>query len=112
MNATCTINETSSTHVYVPFLFKQASTFHNDYILVDSKSVVAEANSIIQDDHMRYLCEIALREMSDDYTDEEELEWDTLFAQPHVQAGLSKLAEEAKQQVALGEFEEGGFAVE
>lgn len=48
----------------------------------------------------------------DDWTDEEEQAWDNLFAQPHVQAGLSRLAEEAEQQLALGKFEEGSFAVE
>lgn len=48
----------------------------------------------------------------DDWTDEEEQEWDNLFAQPHVQAGLNRLAEEAEQQVSLEKFEEGGFAVE
>jgi hypothetical protein len=42
----------------------------------------------------------------------EEREWDTLFAQPHVQAGLERLAEEAERQFAAGEIEEGGFAVE
>ena len=112
MNATSTINETNSTHMYVHFLLNQASTFHNDYILLNSKSAVAEANSIIQDDHIRYLSEIALREISDDDTDEEELEWDTLFAKPHVQAGLDRLAEAAKRQRVAGEIEEGGFAIE
>ncbi len=42
----------------------------------------------------------------------EEREWDILFAQPHVQAGLDRLAEEAERQFAAGETEEGGFAVE
>ena len=49
--------------------------------------------------------------IGDDWTDEEEQVWDALFAQPHVQAGLSRLAEEAEQQIAQGNFEEGGFAV-
>lgn len=44
--------------------------------------------------------------------DDEEQEWDALFALPHVQAGLSRLAEEAERQFAAGETEEGGFAVE
>ncbi len=48
-----------------------------------------------------------------DYEDDiEEQEWDTLFAQPHVQAALSCLAEEAERQFAVGETEEGGFGVE
>jgi len=44
--------------------------------------------------------------------DAEEREWDALFAQPHVQAGLDRLAKEAERQLAAGEIEEGGFAVE
>lgn len=59
-----------------------------------------------------YLHSITLPEIGDDYSDEEELEWDTLFAQPHVQAGLSHLAEEARQQFLAGKTVEGGFAVE
>lgn len=50
-------------------------------------------------------------EIVDDWTVEEEQLWDNLFAQPHVQAALKRLAEEAEQQIALGEFEEGGFAL-
>ena len=73
---------------------------------------MAEANSIIRDAHMTYLCAAALLEIGDDYTDEEELEWDTLFTQPHVQAGLDRLAKEAKRQFLAGKTVEGGFAVE
>lgn len=47
----------------------------------------------------------------DDY-EAEEREWDMLFAQPHVQAGLERLAEEARRQFLAGETVEGGFAVE
>ncbi|SRR6266436_3494251 len=111
MSATFTINEkTGYTYVHLPST--QASTFHADHIVLDAKAAVAEANSVIRDAHMRYLRAIALPEIGDDYTDEEELEWDTLFAQPHVQAGLDRLAEEAERQFAAGETEEGGFAVE
>ena len=40
--------------------------------------------------------------------EQEEQEWDTLFALAHVQAGLSRLADEAERQFAAGETEEGG----
>ena len=83
-----------------------------DPFTLDKAATAAEANSIIREVHMRYLCAITLPEIGDDYTDEEELEWDNLFAQPHVQAGLDRLAEEAERQFAAGETEEGGFAVE
>jgi hypothetical protein len=113
MSATFTIKEkTGYVYGYVYLPSTQASTFHADHIVLDAKAVVAEVNSIIRDALMRYLCAIALPEIGDDYTDEEELEWDTLFAQPHVQAGLDRLAEEAERQFAAGETEEGGFAVE
>ena len=111
MNTSFPVNGSSWPHVYVHFPLKQASTFHDDYMVVESKSAVAEANSIIQDEHVSYLREIALREIADD-TDEEELEWDTLFSQPHVQAGLNRLAETAMRQREAGEIEEGGFGIE
>ncbi|MDQ6659557.1 MAG: hypothetical protein M3Z24_01165 [Chloroflexota bacterium] len=85
----------------IPLSSAQASTFHSDHFTLDK--VTAVASSIIQDAHTI---------IGDDYTDEEELEWDTLFAQPHVQAGLDRLAEKAERQFAAGETEEGGFAVE
>jgi hypothetical protein len=51
-------------------------------------------------------------EIGNDYSDEEELEWNAFFAQPDVQAELERLAEEAERQFAAGETEEGGFAIE
>jgi hypothetical protein len=44
--------------------------------------------------------------------DEEEREWDALFARPDVQAGLDRLEEEATQQFFEGKTIKGGFAVE
>ena len=43
---------------------------------------------------------------------DEEKKWDALFAQPHVQSGLTRRAREAKRQFAAGETEEGGFGGE
>jgi len=60
----------------------------------------------------KYLYSTTLPEIGSDWTDEEELEWDALFAKPHVQAAIHRLAEEAKQQLIRREIEEGGFAVE
>lgn len=42
----------------------------------------------------------------------DEQEWDRIVNTPHVQQAIIELAEEAKQQAAAGEIEEGGFAVE
>jgi len=42
----------------------------------------------------------------------EEQEWDAVVSQPYVQHGLNRLAAKIRQQIAAGETEEGGFAVE
>ena len=96
-------------HVHLPPT--QASTFHIMALEVDTKAVT-EVDTIIQNDSVNIPRSTTLPEIGDDWTDEEEQEWDSLFAQPHVQVGLNRLAEEAARQLASGEFEEGGFAVE
>ncbi len=88
--------------VYLPLI--QANTFHVEDADVATKLVV-KTDSVVGNSGIS-------TNNGSDWTEEEEQEWDALFAQPHVQAGLSKLAEEAEQQFARGEFEEGGFAVE
>lgn len=117
MNATFTIKEKTGYvygygYGYVHLPSTQTSTFNSDRMVLDAKAVVAEVNSDILDIDMKYLRTTALPEIGDDFTDEEELEWDILFAQLHVQAGLDRLAKEAERQFAAGETEEGGFAVE
>ena len=42
----------------------------------------------------------------------DEQEWDAIVSKPHVRQTLCRLAEEARQQDANGETEEGGFALE
>lgn len=81
-------------------------------IAVPASVIVAEAESVIREAHTNYLHAITLPEIGDDYTGEEELEWNAFFAQPNVQAELERLAEEAERQFAAGETEEGGFAIE
>src|SRR5437588_10003655 len=113
MSATFTIYEkTGNIFARIPLASEGASTFHSNCFTLDKAAAVAKVISIIRDAHMIYLCAVTLPEIGDDYTDEEELEWDTLFAQPHVQAGLDRLAEEAERQFAAGETVEGGFVVE
>lgn len=113
MSATFTIYEkTGNTFIRIPLSPGGASTFHSNRFMLDKAAAVAEAISVIRDTYMIYLRTTPLPGIDDDYTDEEELEWDTLFAQPHVQAGLDRLAEEAKRQFAAGETVGGGFAVE
>ena len=91
-------------HIYLPLT--QANTFHMEEADLDRR-VVTKVNAVASNSST-----IISPEIDNDWTVEEEQEWDTLFAQSHVQSGLSKLAEEAEQQFARGEFEEGGFAVE
>ena len=115
MNATFTIKEKTGYvygYGYVRLPSTQTSTFNSDRMVLDAKAVVTEVNSMIRDTHIEHLRAIALPEIGDDFTDEEDQEWDVLFAQPHVQAGLDRLAKEAERQFAAGETEEGGFAIE
>ena len=88
----------------------QTSTFRRKLLDVDmnTRAEVDVAASIVSTHTSHSTMPLDI----DNWTDEEEQEWDNLFAQPHVQAVLSRLAEEAEQQLALGNFEEGGFAVE
>ena len=44
--------------------------------------------------------------------DLEELEWDNILRKSHVRRGLRRMATEARRQIAAGETEEGGFAIE
>lgn len=42
----------------------------------------------------------------------EEQEWDMILSSPHGQRVLYRLLREAREQIATGEFEEGGFGLE
>ncbi len=113
MNATYNVTEkTGYTCTRISSSFEEAGTFQDNRFRLDKATVVTEANSIIRDAHIRYLHAIGLPEIGDDYSDDEEIAWNTFFTQPHVQAELERLAEETERQFAAGETEEGGFAVE
>ncbi len=113
MSTTYNITEkTGYTYARMPSSFEEARTFQDNLFRLNKTAAVAEANFIIQDAYTKYLHATGLPEIGDDYSDEEELEWNTFFAQPHVQAELERLAEEAERQFAAGDTEEGGFAVE
>ena len=57
-----------------------------------------------------YAAQDAIAERILDEIDEQE--WDEIVRKPHVRHALRRLAEEARQQDANGETEEGGFAPE
>ena len=106
MNTTYNIKEkTGYTRTRISS-FEGARTFQDNRFRLDKAAVIAEANSIIREAHIR------LPEIGDDYSDEEEIAWNAFFTQPRVQAELERLAEETERQFAAGETEEGGFAVE
>lgn len=105
-----TYNVDKAGNAYITLSPAQASTFHTAHIRLDAKAAVTEANNIVLDASMRFYPALTPNSVEDE--DDEEREWDALFALPHVQAGLSRLAAEAERQFAAGETEEGGFAVE
>ena len=112
MSTTYTITEkTGYTRARTSSSFEEAGTFQDNHFRLDKVAVVAEANSILRDTHIRYFHRIGMPEIDNDYSDEE-LEWNAFFARPSVQAELERLAEEAERQFAAGETEEGGFAIE
>ena len=94
MSATFTIDEkTGKAYARIPLSSEHASTFHSDHITLDRMAAMAEANSKVCDAY-------------------EELEWHRIANTPRVRNGLRRLAAEARRQIATGETEEGGFAVE
>ncbi len=85
----------------------------NDYhpkarILLNS--VTAEADSKVQAYIRAYHALVPKRTIEEEEADERE--WHAIISQPHVQQALLRLAEEVRRQIAAGETEEGGFAVE
>src|SRR5713226_2873198 len=97
-------SSTADTSASVSLRFA-ASTYESQVrIILNAAVAAAVVNSI-------YLHALEMLEIGDDYTDEEEQEWNALFAQPHVQAGLDRLEEEALRQFRAGKMREGGFAV-
>jgi len=111
MSATyCVDQNTGRAFFYVSYSYTAGGTFHTDHMTLDAKAAIAEASFIVRDSYMRFNSPFLPKR--DEVEDDEEREWDTLFALPHVQMGLSRLAEEAERQFAAGETEEGGFAIE
>ncbi len=83
----------------------------NTSIAVPASVVVAEVEAIIEDTYIRaYHAVVPKRTMEEE--EAEEREWHAIISQPHVQQGLLHLAEGIRRQIALGETEEGGFAIE
>lgn len=80
-------------------------------IRLDKAVAVVEAERIVREASIGSHHTLVPKRTIDE-EEAEEQEWDILFAQPHVQAGLDRLAEEAERQFAAGEIDEGGFAVE
>lgn len=80
-------------------------------IAVPESIVAAEVEAIIEEDYIRaYHAVVPERTIEEE--EAEEREWHTILNQPRVQEGLLRLAEGIRRQIALGETEEGGFAIE
>jgi hypothetical protein len=97
---TFTVDGKTSNGTYICLSPEQASTSHSDPAPIDtSAGVDLEAQGTF---------------CMPSYTIEEidELEWDNIVSRPSAQRGLSRLAAEIRRQIAAGEIEEGGFAVE
>jgi hypothetical protein len=108
MSATYTIDsQTGRAIFYVSRLLAPVGTFHSDYITLHTSAVVAEADITVRDALMRHYH--AVLQKSDDL---EEQEWHRIVNQPRVRRGLRRLADEVRQQIAAGEIEEGGFAID
>lgn len=98
--------KTSKTRAYIHLLPKQASTFHSDHITID---LSAGVDTVALDAFNRPSNTTMLEKTIEEF---DELEWDNIVSQPRVQRGLSRLAADIRRQIAAGEIEEGGFAVE
>jgi hypothetical protein len=122
MNSSSTLGKTSGTtdaHIPIPRLPMTSGTLRssidhvipNASIAVPASVVIAEAEAIIEDSYIRtYHALIPKRTIEEE--EAEEREWHAIISQPHVQQGLLHLAEGIRRQIAAGEIEEGGFAVE
>ena len=98
-------SSTADTSASVSLRFAASNNESQVRIILNAVAAAAVANSI-------YLYALGMLDIGDDYTDEEEQEWNALFAQPHVQAGLDRLEEEEMRQFRAGKTREGGFALE
>ena len=88
----------------------------NDYhpksrvLLNTATTAIGEADSIVQAYIRAYHTLVPKRTIEEEKA--EEREWHAIISQPHVEQALLRLAEEVRRQIAAGETEEGGFAVE
>ena len=87
------IYETSAAFARIPLPPAPASTFHSDFITLDTSAAVSEADSIERDAF-------------------DELQWHNIVSTPRVRNGLRRLAAEARREYYAGETEEGGFALD
>ena|SRR6266568_5762830 len=111
MSATHTITEkTGSACTRIPTSSEKASTFHASRMRLDQVGVVAKFDSIMQAHIRAYHAVVPKRTIEEEKA--EEREWDAIVSRPHVRQALRRMAAEVRRQIAAGEIEEGGFAVE
>jgi len=111
MSATFTIDEkTGHAYARIPLSSEGANTFHTNRITLDKAAAAAEADFIVQAFIRAYHAVVPKRTIEEE--EAEEREWHAIVNKPHVQLALRRMAEEVRRQIAAGETEEGGFAVE
>lgn len=81
-------------------------------IAVPASVVAAEAEAIIEEDACIRAYHAAVPKVTTEEEEAEEREWESIISKLHVQDALRRMAAEARRQIALGETEEGGFAIE
>lgn len=114
MSTNISIMRTSSTagsSASVP-LWIAANDYHPtaSILLNTAIAAIGEADSTVQAHIRAYHALVPKRTIAEE--EAEEREWYAIINQPHVQQSLLRLAEEVRQQIAAGEIEEGGFAIE
>ena|SRR5437764_7104063 len=99
---------TGEAFAHIPLFPIPASTFHSSTcrILLHTVAVMSEVSSKGENTSMKENSDSVPKRTT------EEVEWNKIINTPHVRDGLRRLAREARRQFAVGETEEGGFAVE
>jgi hypothetical protein len=114
MSTDIAIRKTSSTadsSASVP-LWVAANDYHpKARVLLNTViAVITGEDSKVQAYIRAYHALVPKRTIEEEEADERE--WHAIISQPHVHQALLRLAEEVRRQIAAGETEEGGFAVE
>ncbi|SRR5258708_956234 len=113
MSTYATIWRTSSTANSSASLRVTTNDYHQEArVLLSTAAAGKEAakEADVQDAIRAYHALVPKRTIEEE--EAEEREWHAIVSRPDVQQSLHSFAEEIRRQIAAGETEEGGFAVE